>query len=234
MAPKDAKKPPQNNLQDHDRTDGVEVTFYTDPLCCWSWAMQPQWQQLREEAEGRIIVIYRMAGLLPSWNHFHDTVNSIQKPVQMGPEWMHAKAISGAQIDDRIWIADPPASSFPACIAVKCTALQSPDLAARYLYLLQQAVMVQGLNISKTAVLMDTAALLAESDPSFDLETFRDDLVGERGKEAFRKDLQESKYLNITRLPTLVFRAAGRPAVIISGYQSYDTLKEAWLKTQKI
>src|ERR1700754_1212842 len=125
--------------------DGIEVTFYTDPLCCWSWAMLPQWQRFQTEVDLLPSQVkYKMGGLLPSWDHFDDGVNSIRKPIQMGPEWLHAKTLSGQPIVDTIWITDPPASSFPACIAVKCVELQSPILAVRYLQSLQQAIMVRG------------------------------------------------------------------------------------------
>lgn len=206
---------------------GVEITFYTDPLCCWTWAMQPQWNRLLAGLEGRIPVVvrYKMAGLIPSWQHFNDTVNSIRKPVQMGPEWMHARAVSGVEINDRIWITDPPASSFPACIAVKCADLQSPLLTANFLHLLQEAVMVKNLNIAKREVLLDCASTLQARFPAFDLEKFKVQLFGEEGKEAFRKDLQECKYLNITRMPTIRFKSSENRSALTSGFQSYESLE---------
>ena len=73
--------------------------------------MQPQWKKLLKDLQSsNVVVKYKMGGLLPSWKHFSDSVNSIQKPIQMGPEWMHARALSGTEINDRIWITDPPAS----------------------------------------------------------------------------------------------------------------------------
>ena len=225
MGLKDVRKPLSNNIYEPGTADGVEVIFYTDPLCCWSWAIRPQWEQLLEELEGSISVTYRMAGLLPSWHHFNDSLNSISRPIHMGPEWMHAKVVSGVQINNQLWITDPPASSFPACIAVKCAGLQSKAAEDRYLYLLQKAVMVDGLNIARTSVLLEVAAAMTGA---FDLSLFQRDLLGERGKEAFRRDMQECKYLNIVRLPTLVFRCAGRPTLLLSGYQSYRSLKKTY------
>lgn len=225
MDSKDEKGAPRSNIQEPPQADGVEVTFYTDPLCCWSWALRPQWEQLREECEGAIDVTYKMAGLLPSWNHFNDPVNSISRPIHMGPEWMHARVVSGTEINNRIWITDPPSSSFPACIAVKCAGLQSKETEDRYLYLLQRAVMVDNLNIARTEVLLNIAATIPGA---FDLSLFREDLLGGRGKEAFRLDLQECKYLGIARLPTLIFRRPGRPPLLSSGYQSYRSLKKVY------
>ena len=208
----------------------LEISFYTDPLCCWSWVMQPQWKKLLDEFGDTLNVTYKMVGLLPSWNNFSDSTNSIRKPIQMGPEWMHASETSGVYIDDSIWVTDPPASSFPACIAVKCVELQSPKMAAIYLSLLQQAVMTKRLNIAHTAVLLGLADDLGKRFPDFNLFKFREDLFGETGKEAFRKDWQEAKYRGINRYPTLVFRASGHNPVLLSGLQSYDTLKDVALK----
>ncbi len=107
------------------KADQVEITYYTDPLCCYSWAFEPQWRRLRYEFEGRISWQYIMGGLLPGWNNYNDELNSVSRPVQMGPVWMQASHISGMPMPNRIWLEDPPASSYPACIAVKCAQPQT-------------------------------------------------------------------------------------------------------------
>ncbi|MBS1606888.1 MAG: DsbA family protein [Bacteroidetes bacterium] len=204
-------------------TDGIKIIYYTDPLCCWSWAMQPQWQKFLERLGAKPDITYIMGGLLPSWKSYNDTVNSIRKPAQMGPEWMHAKYVSGVDIDDRIWITDPPASSFPACIAVKSAEQQSKAFGEKYLCLARQAVMQHSLNIARTSVLTDLAENLATAEASFDTSLFHADL-NSRGLEAFKKDWQQTKYLGITRFPTLVFKLPGRPPVKLTGYQPYENL----------
>jgi len=211
---------------------GMEIIFYTDPLCCWTWAMQPQWNKFINELSGnsQIIIKYKMGGLIPSWRHFHDQTASIDKPVQMGPEWMHAAAVSGVKINHGIWISDPPASSFPACIAVKCVELQSPPMAVEFLYMLQEAVMAKGLNIARTTVLIDLATTLRINHPTFDVQRFQTDLLGENGKESFKIDLQECKYLGITRMPTLRFKSSLGRSGLLTCYQSYDSLTETYHK----
>ena len=214
----------KNNLSG-STTDSVEMIFYTDPLCCWSWAMEPDWQQLRQEYGGVLRVSYKMGGLIPSWQHFQDTANAISRPSQMGPEWMQAASLTGAKINNQIWINDPPASSYPACIAVKSAQLQSESLAEAYLHMLWEAVMVENKNIARTEVLLELAEWLSMRYPDFNLFQFKNDLLGEKGKEEFRKDLQEAKYLNINRFPTLIIKYNGRPSVMLTGYQSYGTLR---------
>jgi predicted DsbA family dithiol-disulfide isomerase len=202
----------------------VEITYYTDPLCCWSWAMEPAWQRLRNEYPDDITVLYKMGGLLPSWTMYNDQTNSIRKPVQMGPEWMHARALTGVPIDDRIWVSDPPASSFPACIAVKTAELQGALYGERYLAIARRAVMTENKNIARAEVLLDLASDLAQTDGGFDAVLFRRDLMG-RGLAAFREDWKDVKYQGIGRFPTLVFRYTDRPAIVLRGYQDYATLK---------
>jgi putative protein-disulfide isomerase len=213
--------------------DGVEVTFYTDPLCCWSWAMEPAWDQLLSELGSRIKVFYKMGGLLPSWKHFDDAVHSISRPSQMGPEWMHAAELSGVTINSQLWISDPPASSYPACIALKSVQLQSDKFAETFLQLLRQAVMVEGKNLAKKAILLDAAWQLYDEYPDFNLFRFKDDLMGSAGKEALRKDLQEVKYLGITRFPTLVIKRGNGSTVMLTGYQTYESLRVSMLPIYK-
>ena len=85
--------------------------------------------------------------------------------------------------------------------------------------------MVEARNIAKTEALLDAAWLLHDEYRDFDLFRFREDLMGDAGKEAFRKDLQDTKYLGISRFPTLVIRRNDRSTVMLTGYQTYDSLK---------
>src|SRR5215217_1789774 len=94
----------------------VEIQSFTDPLCCWSWALEPQWRRLRYEYRDQVRWRYRMGGLIPNWNSYTDPMNIVSKPIQMGPVWLEAKYKSGMPLQDKIWFQDPPASSFPACI----------------------------------------------------------------------------------------------------------------------
>jgi len=187
--------------------------------------MRPAFERLRIEWGDAMRVQYKMGGLLPSWKHFQDAAHSINRPSQMGPEWLHAADLSGVAIDSRVWVNDPPASSYPACIAVKCVQLQAQDFAGTYLYLLNKALMEEGKNIPKTDELLEAAWLLRDGYSHFDLSRFRDDLMGAAGKEAFRKDLVDAKYLGINRFPTLVIKRKDRPTTMLTGYQTYVSLR---------
>lgn len=61
--------------------DRVEITFYTDPLCCWSWAFEPQWRRLQFEYQDKLAIRNVMSGLLPSWKNYNDPMYSDRKSV---------------------------------------------------------------------------------------------------------------------------------------------------------
>jgi putative protein-disulfide isomerase len=169
-----------------------------------------------------------MGGLLPSWNAFNDGTNNVTRPIQMGPVWMHAAQLSGMHMNTRIWMEDPPASSYPACIAVKCAMLQSKDAGESYLRALREAVMLGGLNISRQEILDQVAEALALERPgTLDMAAYYNDLETGKGMEAFRLDMNQVRLLNISRFPTLVIKSPGSGAIMVTGYRDYQALLAA-------
>lgn len=216
----------------NDNTAGrVEITYYTDPLCCWSWAMEPQWRRFRFEYRHHIQWRYCMGGLLPAWKNFVDPVHSISRPAQMGPLWMEAAHFSGMPINNKIWAFDPPASSFPACIAVKCAEAQSFTAGELYLRLVREAVMIRGMNISLFSNLIQLATELeAKHAGVLDVEKFKIDIEKNTGLERFRSDLNEIRTKNIKRFPSLVFRRAGQEPLLLQGYRPYAVWQDLMQK----
>src|SRR5690242_4446982 len=123
------QEPPSASLlqrnPNNDNAGRVKVTFYTDPLCCWSWAFQEVWQRFTADYANDISYSYVLAGMIPDWNTYKDDMNSVATPLQMGPVWMHASEVTHVPMKYSIWHEDPPASSFPPCIAIKTAGLQS-------------------------------------------------------------------------------------------------------------
>jgi len=209
------------------QADRLNIIYYTDPLCCWSWAFEPQWRRFRYEFQNYITWQYRMGGLVSSWNNYNDAVNSISRPLQMGPLWMQAHHMSGMPMNDRIWFNDPPQSSYPACVAVKCAGMQSPEAEEKYLRYVREAVMLKGLNIARQNVLFEIAERLSNEDVNFDVKQFKEDYTLGVGLEAFKKDLQEVQYKNISRFPTVTISNSDKGGILLTGYRSYSSLAEA-------
>jgi predicted DsbA family dithiol-disulfide isomerase len=183
--------------------------------------MEPAWQKLITSFKDRLTWRYCMGGLLRDWKSYHDTQQHVSRPIQMGPVWLEAKYTSGQPFDEKIWFADPPSSSYPACLAVKCAALQSTEAEHQYLHLLRKGVMAEGRNIARKDVLI---ALAAEIPGLLDIKRFEKDLAGDKALEALRADLQEVSYRDIQRFPTLVFRKEDGEGLVVTGFRPYATM----------
>ncbi len=214
-----------NNQQAVQSGDRIEIVFYTDPLCCWSWAMQPQWRRIQYEYRDIISTRYCMGGLISDWNNFNDSVNSISRPIQMGSVWAQAHHISGMPVYDRIWMSDPPATSYTACVAVKCAGLQSKNAEEKFLRKCREELMINGINVAKQSSLFYIAEKLATELDSFSADSFKKDYVSGAGTEAFKSDLKEVRYKNINRFPSSLFKDKSGKAILLTGYKPYENLR---------
>jgi putative protein-disulfide isomerase len=218
-----------------DNTMGrVIITYYTDPLCCWCWAMEQHWNRLLEEYVDYISFKYVLGVMIPDWETYNDPVNSVSRPMQMGPVWMHAAQVTQTKISYAIWHTDPPSSSYPSCIAVKCAALQSAKAEHFYLQKVRKAVMLDGLNISKVEVLTNLAEQLEEEMPEiFSTSKFKEDWKGNAVRNSLRKDMEQAALHAIGRYPTLTFVRKGK-GLIMTGYRPYEELKKAFDKLMMV
>lgn len=219
-----ASTPKQTEPKKQD--DIVDIVYYTDPLCCWSWGFEPQWRRFRYQFATAIRWRYCMGGLLPSWKFYLDATHAVARPIQMGPVWMEAGHLTGMPNQSSIWMTQPPASSYLCCMAVKCAELQFPAAGETYLRKLREAVMLEGRNIAVQSVLIDVLRSVALEHPDLDEDLFLFDLNVGRGIDAFRRDLNEVQQMQIHRFPTLVFRRQGMPSLMLSGHKPYVKLLE--------
>jgi putative protein-disulfide isomerase len=221
----------ESNTGTRTKSSKISITCYTDPLCCWSWASEPSWLRLRNQYEDNIEWRYVMSGLLPNWKRYNDTVNSVSRPLQMGPVWMHASQLSGVPMKYDLWHKDPPASSYPACIAVKSAMLQSERAGELYLNYAREAVMNKGLNISKSDVILLLAKTLADDAAGiFDYARFESDWKKGAGCKSFVEDLKQTRLEGIQRFPTLVLSSSDKESVSVIGYRPYSVMRETFEK----
>lgn len=210
------------------RWAGVHVDFWTDPLCCWSWAMEPHWRRLLAEVGAGLRWRYRMGGMIPDWGGYEDPLNAVSRPAQLGPVWMQARHMTGAEIDDRVWALDPPRSSIPACAAVKAAELQGREAAELYFRAVRTMLMREGRNIARHEVLAEAAQRVEAEHPArFDRGRFLADLGSPAALDALREDLMQARYHDIGRFPTLILRSEGRPSLMLVGYRPYEVLRAA-------
>jgi putative protein-disulfide isomerase len=156
----------------------------------------------------------------------------LEDPHQIGLQALEASAQSGMPVDARIWLSDPPASSHPACIAVKAAAEQG--LAGQCLRRLREGLLCRRRSLDNGDALVEEARAI----DGLDLDRFRIDLRSHATLEAFGADLERAQSVapehhaegsDRAMLPSLEFQAADGAVHGVYGISNYETVREAAL-----
>jgi len=107
----------------------IHASYFTDPADPQSWGAEPSLRRLQVEFGDEVEITYVMSGLA---REFGD-------PAPVASELLEVAETSGMPVDPRLWLASPPRSSYPACMAVKAAAEQG--LAGPYLRRLREGLM---------------------------------------------------------------------------------------------
>ena len=213
---------PKRTLGAREEHPRLEVLYFTDPDCSWCWASEPVIKKMKAEYAGQVRVVYRMGGLLETWENFFDSRNQIDRAEQVAPHWVEVAERSGMPIDERVWYEDPPSSTYPGCIAYKAAEAQDEAWAEAYLRRLREAVMTERRNISKESVLFDLAAAF-----DFDMTRFKADYRA-KAKEAFFADLEEGRRRGVRGFPTMIVANEEGTEIALSGYRPYADYENAF------
>jgi putative protein-disulfide isomerase len=198
----------------------VHTYYYTDPFCPWSWALEPALRKLTVEFADGLDVRFVMCGM----------AREVGDPSHLVSSMLEASEESGMPVDPRVWLADPPRSSHPACQAVKAASEQGDP--AAYLRRLREGIQCRRRKL-------DTAdALLAEARgvAGLDVERLRLGLASHAVLEAFAADLDRcgavspehhSEGSDRVKLPSLEFRGVDGVVHGVYGPSSYPELRAA-------
>lgn len=159
----------------------IEASYYTDPACPWSWALEPNLRRLQVEFGNNISVAYVMGGLARQFDDSHAQIS----------DWLEACDRSGMPFDPRLWLESPPTSSHPACLAVVAAGEQGAAVQAAYLRRLREGLMCERRKLD------NAEALLAEAHRirGLDVDRLRRDLGSSATIERFGEHLERSEHL---------------------------------------
>jgi predicted DsbA family dithiol-disulfide isomerase len=201
----------------------VHTYYYTDPMCPWSWALEPALRRLSVEFAGSFEVTFVMCGMARELSS--GDAGSVVS------EMLEASAESGMPVDVRMWLSGAPRSSHPACLAVVAAAEQGDP--APYLRRLREGLLCRRRKLDTADALVEEA----RGVPGLDLDRLRVALGSHAILEAFGGDLERcgsvpaehhSPGTGRAKLPSLEFRAADDSAVHgVYGPSDYGALRAA-------
>jgi putative protein-disulfide isomerase len=201
---------------------GIHAWYYTDPASPESWGLEPALRRLAVELGDQLSIEPVMSGLAREFG----------PPLAQVSAWLEVADATGMPVDPRLWLASPPASSYPASLAVKAAAEQGPEIEAAYLRRLRE-----GFACARRK--LDTRdALVAEARavPGCDVERFAVDLGSHAVVEAFGADLERAGAVedaardpgtDRARIPSLEFRGEDGRGHAVHGRASYEELRDA-------
>lgn len=212
----------------------VAVSYYTDPLCPWSWAAEPVVRKLMVEFADELEWTFVMAGLerdLLEGRRPGGAGMPAEQLAARSAEWLRIAADAGVPLDPLLWFDGPPVSSQPACLAVKAAARLADDGGSSYLRLAREALVCRGIKLDNAEALKQLALAAGIDAARFDLELRSHDTT-----EALGLDLEATRELAaaghpIDRasdaggapLPTIVF---GNEAPVF-GLEPYEAYRDA-------
>lgn len=102
--------------------------------------------------------------------------------------WLDVADATRMPLDPRLWTEGPIRSTYPACMAVKAAAEQSPEAAYAYLRAVREGLLCFRRKLDNTEALVEEARTAR-----LDVERFRRDLASNAIVEAFGADLEEAR-----------------------------------------
>lgn len=198
----------------------VHTYYYTDPMCPWSWALEPTLRKLALEFAGGLDIRFVMCGM----------AREVGDPTHVIEEMLEAADESGMPVDARLWLAGAPRSSHPACLAVKAAAEQGDP--ARYLRRLREGLLCRRRKLDTADALIEEARAV----PGLDVERLRLALSSHGVLEAFAADIERcgavtpehySSGSERVKLPSLEFVGGDGAVHGVYGPSDFGTLRAA-------
>jgi predicted DsbA family dithiol-disulfide isomerase len=198
----------------------VHTYYYTDPMCPWSWAIEPAVRKLAVDFAGELSTSYVMCGM----------AREVGDPIRVASDALEAADQSGMPVDGRLWLAGPPRSSYPSCLAVKAAGEQGDP--GPYLRRLREGLMCRRRKLDTPDALIEEARAV----PGLDVARLRLALGSHAILEAFGSDLDRCGAVapehrapggDRVKLPSIEFVGPDGAVQGVYGPADYSSLRAA-------
>lgn len=223
----------------------MQVRYYTDPACVWSWGAEPMLRRLMWEFEGELEFVWVMGGLARRYGGgYRDEEGAIGSGADcfadLMSHWLNVAGRTGMPCDPRLWTTGPIASTYPGCIAVEAAGEQGWEAGYRYLRRLREGLFCERRKLD------NPSALRAEAEAAgLDPQRFAVALDSHGPVEAFGAHMEEvrtipaeareQKKLSHTEgrerlsFPSVVFLGEGGERRGVYGWRPLEAYRDAAL-----
>ena len=203
------------------------IDHFTDPLCFWCYAMEPETRKLRvllgDQLEYRIVMgvlssdVHEIIGFDKDAelryevyramlaNYFRDAMRMVGMPLSL---------------DDMLTHGPEDLVSLPLSLAYCAMKMIDGDIAEAYLRRMRECVFAEGRSLST----VEEQARLASEFP-IDVEQFRSNLDSPEVAALLQEGVDECLKYGITSFPTLLMEW-NDTRVAVQGYRTFDELKQ--------
>jgi len=172
----------------------VEVRYFSDPACTWSWAGEAALRRLSWEFDGELTFVWAMGGLA---RHFGSTYRDSEAGIK-GPDcfadlmshWLNVAGRTGMPCDPRLWTEAPISSTFPACVAVEAASEQGWEAGYAYLRRVREGLLCFRRGLDRREALVEEARAAG-----LDAERFADAFDSGRAEAAFEAHREEARHV---------------------------------------
>jgi len=206
----------------------IEISHFTDPLCFWCYAMEPEMRKMRvllgDQLDYRIVM-----GVLSSDVHeiigYGDDAElrfEIYRAMLNNYFREAAKAVGmPLSLEEMLSRGPDDFVSLPLSLAYCAMKMIDESIAEAYLRRMRECVFAEGRNLSSVAEQIELA-----SEFPVDVEEFRRNLEDGEVAEILQQGVDECRVYGIAAFPTLLMQW-GDKRVAVQGYHSFEELKQA-------
>jgi predicted DsbA family dithiol-disulfide isomerase len=223
----------------------VEVRYYSDPACTWSWAAEPALRRLMYEFDGELSFVWAMGGLA---RHFGTAYRDSEAGIGSGPDcfadlmshWLNVAGRTGMPCDPRLWTEAPISGTFPACVAVEAASEQGWEAGYRYLRRMREGILCFRRKLDEPSTLiaeaspanLDLAAFEAALDSTVPMKAFEAHLAEVRQVPQEARDLGKTSVTEgheRLSFPSAIFIGPDGTRHGVYGFQPAEAYREAAL-----
>lgn len=198
-------------------SEPIQIDYYTDAYCAWSWAIEPTLADVRLQ-EGAAV----------RWRVFEkvliaDLATSGKSGEDIAKAWEKVERLTAVPLDATRWRTDPPTGTTAAARGAKAAArFGGAEAELRFLSALRPMLMKQGRSADDRETLVAAAAAA-----KIDVEAFTRALDDPTLDTAIAEDARHADEAGIRSTPALVLTNAEGDRIVIEGPRDLQLLQRA-------